>query len=60
MLSLGQAGGIEAVTGAGIDWMQRLHRHGAGSIGETSTLAILIGARMLLVMKIASWRIMPA
>ena len=28
-----------------------------GSIGETSTLAILIGAAMLLVMKIASWRI---
>ena len=28
-----------------------------GSIGETSTLAILLGAVMLLVMKIASWRI---
>ena len=28
-----------------------------GSIGETSTLAILIGGAVLLVMKIASWRI---
>ena len=28
-----------------------------GSIGETSTLAILMGAAMLLVMRIASWRI---
>ncbi len=29
-----------------------------GSIGETSTLAILIGAAVLLWTKIASWRIM--
>ena len=28
-----------------------------GSIGETSTLAILMGAVLLLVMRIASWRI---
>ena len=29
-----------------------------GSVGETSTLAILLGAGVLLVTKVASWRIM--
>ncbi len=57
MLSLGAAGGIEAVTGAGIDWMRAFLGTVHGSIGETSTLAILIGGAVLLVMKIASWRI---
>src|SRR5699024_10841748 len=31
-----------------------------GSIGETSTLAIIIGAAVLLITRIASWRIMAA
>lgn len=57
MLSLGAAGGIEAVAGAGIDWMSAFLGTVHGSIGETSTLAILIGGAVLLVMKIASWRI---
>ena len=57
MLSLGAAGGIEAVAGAGIDWMSAFLGTVHGSIGETSTLAILIGGAVLLVMKIAAWRI---
>ena len=57
MLSLGAAGGIEAVTSAGIDWMSAFLGTVHGSIGETSTLAILLGGAVLLVMKIAAWRI---
>jgi Na+-transporting NADH:ubiquinone oxidoreductase subunit B len=57
MLSLGAAGGIEAVTTAGIDWMSAFLGTVHGSIGETSTLAILLGGAVLLVMKIAAWRI---
>ena len=57
MLSLGAAGGVEAVTSAGIDWMSAFLGTVHGSIGETSTLAILLGGAVLLVMKIAAWRI---
>ena len=39
------------------NWMQAFIGTIQGSIGETSTLAILIGAVLLLVMRIASWRI---
>lgn len=51
-----------AVQGAvgGITWMQTFLGGIQGSIGETSTLAILIGAVVLLVTRIASWRIMAA
>ncbi|THF62926.1 NADH:ubiquinone reductase (Na(+)-transporting) subunit B [Pseudothauera nasutitermitis] len=57
MLSLGNSGGIEAIVGSGISWMDAFLGTVQGSIGETSTLAILIGGVVLLVMKIASWRI---
>jgi len=57
MLSLGASGGIEAIIGEGISWMDAFLGTVHGSIGETSTLAILIGGAVLLIMKIASWRI---
>ena len=40
------------------DWLNMFYGYIPGSIGETSTLAILIGAFILLVTKIGSWRIM--
>ena len=41
-----------------LTWMQTALGGIQGSIGETSTLAIAIGAAVLLLTKIASWRIM--
>lgn len=43
--------------GLGLTWMDAFFGHMQGSIGETSTLAILIGGLVLVSMKIASLRI---
>lgn len=51
------AGGIGQTMAAGLSWMDAFLGYMPGSIGETSTLAILIGGAVMLVMKIASWRI---
>jgi len=56
-LSLGFAGGIDNVVQNGITWMDAFVGTIRGSIGETSTLAIFIGGAVLLLTKIASWRI---
>lgn len=56
-LSLAAAGGVEAITGQGLTWMDAFLGFEHGSIGETSTLAILIGGAVLLLTKIAAWRI---
>ena len=42
----------------GVSWMQAFLGDIAGSMGETSTLAILLAAAILLATRIASWRIM--
>jgi Na+-transporting NADH:ubiquinone oxidoreductase subunit B len=42
----------------GVDWLQAFIGNMAGSLGETSTLAIAIAAAILLLTRIASWRIM--
>ena len=42
------------------DWWDMFYGFIPGSVGETSTLAILIGAFILLITKIGSWRIMLA
>ncbi|MCK0536504.1 NADH:ubiquinone reductase (Na(+)-transporting) subunit B [Alcanivorax quisquiliarum] len=56
--------GLTALATAGqqvdISWMHTFVGGIQGSIGETSTLAILIGAGILLLTRIASWRIMAA
>jgi Na+-transporting NADH:ubiquinone oxidoreductase subunit B len=67
-LSLAAAGQIDysagltapAFTSAQVDlsWMDTALGGIQGSIGETSTLAIALGAAFLLLTKIASWRIM--
>ncbi|MFT6099753.1 MAG: Na+-transporting NADH:ubiquinone oxidoreductase subunit B [Arenicella sp.] len=57
-LSVASQGGIDALTQAGYTIQQTFVGHIAGSIGETSLIAIGIGALFLLATKIASWRIM--
>ena len=56
-LSLGAAGGIEQIVGSGITWMDAFIGKVHGSVGETSTLAIFIGGAVLMIMRIAAWRI---
>lgn len=55
-LSIAAASGIEGLNGQ-ISWMDAFVGTVQGSIGETSTLAILLGGAVLLATKIASWRI---
>ena len=50
-------GGIEAVVGGGVSWMNAFVGMIPGSVGETSTLIILIMGCILMISKIASWRI---
>jgi Na+-transporting NADH:ubiquinone oxidoreductase subunit B len=56
-LSLGASGGVPAITGADITWMDALFGVIQGSIGATSALACLLGAVFLIYTQIASWRI---
>ncbi len=50
--------GLEGITAVGLTWSDAFIGHMAGSIGETSALACLIGAAFLVYARIASWRIM--
>lgn len=52
------AGGLNAIAGLGYSWWDYFIGLVPGSLGETSTLAILIGAAILLYTRIASWRVM--
>lgn len=49
---------IMAATGQQLTWLDAFFGRMQGSMGEVSTLAILIGAAILLITRIASWRIM--
>ena len=51
------SGGIEAIVGNGVSWMSAFLGTIPGSIGETSTLIILVMGCILMISKIASWRI---
>lgn len=55
-LSVVASGGMEAVQQQWT-WMQAFVGSIPGSIGETSTLAIFIGGALLLITRVASWRI---
>lgn len=55
-LSIAASSGLEGVTQQ-IGWSNAFFGTIQGSIGETSTLAILLGGAFLLSTKIASWRI---
>ncbi len=56
-LSLAAAGGVDQITASGISWMQTFFGFTQGAIGETSTLACLLGAAFLIYTKVASYRI---
>ena len=56
MLSIAAADGMDVLKDSA-SWMDSFIGTIHGSIGETSTLAILIGGAVLLTMRIASWRI---
>lgn len=56
VLSVMASEGMSAVH-ASMTWMDAFIGRMQGSVGEVSTLAILIGGGVLLVMRIASWRI---
>jgi len=56
-LGLAATGGLDAVHAAGYGWFQSFFGFMPGCLGETSTLAILIGAAFLLYTRVASYRI---
>lgn len=56
-LSVVASGGMEALQQQW-SWMEAFMGSVPGSIGETSTLAILIGGAVLLLTRVGSWRIM--
>ena len=56
-LGLAATGGVEAVQAAGYTWMDAFIGVIPGSVGETSVIAILMGLAVLMITKIASWRI---
>ncbi len=57
-LGIAATNGVEGVIAGGVTWTQAFLGDIQGSVGETSTLAILLGGCILLVTKVASWRIM--
>ncbi len=60
-LSQMASGGVEALrhpSGEMITWFDAFSGNIQGSIGEVSSIAILLGAALLLITGIASWRIM--
>lgn len=56
-LSIAAASGMEGLIAQNITWADAFFGFVQGSIGETSTLAILLGGAVLVITKIASWRI---
>jgi len=56
-LSLASAGGLEAIQST-YGWFQAFFGFIPGSMGETSTLACMLGAAFLLYTRVASYRIM--
>lgn len=56
-LGLGVTGGMDAIVSGGYTWWDAFIGLIPGSLGETSTLACLIGAAFLIYTKVASWRI---
>lgn len=57
-LEAGSTGGVQALMNSGYSWWQCFLGFIPGSMGETSALACLLGAGLLLVTQVASWRVM--
>ncbi len=56
-LGLAAIGGVDSVLQFGVTWFDAFSGTIPGSIGETSTIAIFMGGAVLMIMGIASWRI---
>jgi len=56
-LGLAATGGVDAILASGVTWVDTFYGNIQGSVGETSTLMLLIGGGALLLTGIASWRI---
>ena len=56
-LGLAALGGVDGISNGGISWWQTFFGIEQGSMGETSTVACLLGAAFLIYTRIASWRI---
>ncbi len=56
-LALGATGGMQAIASEGYTWWNAFIGLIPGSLGETSTLACLLGAAFLIYTRVASWRI---
>ncbi|MEX2489497.1 MAG: NADH:ubiquinone reductase (Na(+)-transporting) subunit B [Pseudomonadales bacterium] len=50
--------GLDGIVAQGVTWSDAFIGNLQGSIGEVSTLAIFIGGAILLITRVASWRIM--
>ena len=57
-LGVAAASGMEGIAQIGLTWRDAFIGNMQGSIGEASTLAILVGGVFLLLTRVASWRIM--
>lgn len=56
-LGIAASGGIDAILAQNLTWFDAFIGHMQGSVGEVSTLAIMIGGSILLITKVAAWRI---
>lgn len=56
-LGLAASGGVDAILANNITWFDAFFGSIQGSVGEVSTLAIMLGGAVLLVAKVAAWRI---
>jgi Na+-transporting NADH:ubiquinone oxidoreductase subunit B len=57
-LGIAAVSGMEGIAASGMTWTMAFIGNMQGSVGETSTLMIFISGIILIVAKIASWRIM--
>jgi Na+-transporting NADH:ubiquinone oxidoreductase subunit B len=57
MLGVAALQGVEGIYAAGVTWTDAFLGNIQGSIGEVSTLAIMIGGTILIFAKVAAWRI---
>ncbi len=57
-LSLATEGGLGAIARSGTTWWQAFAGTVPGAPGETSTIACLVGAIILIATRVAAWRIM--
>ncbi len=57
-MQAGSSGGVQALVGSGHSWWDCFLGFIPGSMGETSALACLIGAVILLATQVGSWRVM--